>query len=107
MAPSTTGNSYLQALMRHYEHLKTTRAQQWAYAQSSESPVVTASIQEVIATLDEQITQVEHKIRQHFDDFPDLKRRRDLLTSIPGIGETAAASILSEIPHAERLLAAG
>ncbi len=78
----------LQALMRHYEHLKTTRAQQSVYAQSSEAAIVTASIREVIATLDEQIAQVERKIRQHFDDHPDLKRRRDLLTSIPGIGET-------------------
>ena len=45
----------LQALMRHYEHLKTTRAQQSVYAQSSDAAVVTASIREVIATLDEQI----------------------------------------------------
>jgi transposase len=92
----------LRALMRHYEHLKTTRAQQSVYAQSSESAIVAASIREVIATLDEQIAQVERKIRQHFDDHPDLKRRRDLLTSIPGIGETTAGAILSEIPHLDR-----
>jgi transposase len=92
----------LQALMRHYEHLKTTRAQQSVYAQSSDAPIVAASIREVIATLNEQITHVERKIRQHFDDHPDLKRRRDLLTSIPGIGETTAGAILSEIPHLDR-----
>jgi transposase len=65
-----------------------------------------ASIQEVIATPDEQIARVEHQIRQHFDDHPDLKRRRDLLTSIPGIGEGTAGSILSEIhpPPAETSL---
>jgi transposase len=38
----------LQALMRHYEHLKTTRAQQSVYAQSSQAAIVTASIAEVI-----------------------------------------------------------
>jgi transposase len=96
----------LQALMRHCEHLKTTRAQQSVYAQSSEAAIVTASIAEVIATLDEQIAQVERKIRQHFDDHPDLKRRRDLLTSIPGIGEATAGSILSEIPHLDRFQSA-
>jgi transposase len=89
----------LQALTRHYDHLKKTRAQQSVYAQSSDAAVVTASIRQVIATLDEQIAQVERKIRQHFDDHPDLKRRRDLLTSIPGIGETTAGSILSEMAH--------
>jgi transposase len=93
----------LQALMRHYEHLKTTRVQQSVYAQSSEaSSVVKDSIQEVIATLDEQIAQIERQIRRHFDDHPDLRRKRDLLTSIPGIGETTAGSILSEIPHIDR-----
>jgi Transposase IS116/IS110/IS902 family len=65
-----------------------------------------ASIAEVIATLDEQIAQVERNIRQHFDDHPDLKRRRDLLTSIPGIGETTAGPILSEIPHLDRFQSA-
>jgi transposase len=34
----------LQAIMRHYEHLKTTRAQQSVYAQSSDAAIVTTSI---------------------------------------------------------------
>ena len=92
----------LQALMRHYEHLKVTRVQQSVYEQSAEAAVVKASIREVIATLDAQIAQVEREIRQHFDDHPDLKRKRDLLTSIPGIGETTAGTLLSEIPHLDR-----
>ena len=89
----------LQALMRHYEHLKTTRVQQSHYEQSSDSAIVKASTRQVIAALDDQIAHVEKEIRQHFDDHPDLKRKRDLLTSIPGIGETTAGSLLAEIPH--------
>jgi len=92
----------LQALTRHYEHLTTTRAQQSVYAQSSEAAVAPASIREVIATLDEQIASVEREIREHFDDHPDLRRRRDLLTSIPGIGETTAGTLLAEIPNIDR-----
>ncbi len=96
----------LQALMRHCEHLKTTRAHQSVYAQSSEAAVVKSSIEEIIATLDEQIARIEQEIRQHFDDHPNLKRRRDLLTSIPGIGEITAGSILSEILHLDRFQSA-
>jgi transposase len=92
----------LQALIRHYDHLKTTRAQQSTYAQSTDATVVRASIDEVIAALDEQIAHVERQIRKHFDDHPDLKRKRDLLTSIPGIGETTAGSLLAEIPNIDR-----
>jgi hypothetical protein len=64
--------------MRHCEHLKTTRVQQPVYAQASEaSSVITASIQD-IATLDEQIAQIERQIRQHFNAFstPRLEQRR-------------------------------
>jgi len=100
--PSPPEIRILQALMRHYEHLKTTRAQQSVYEQSSEAAVVKMSIREVIATLDAQIAQVEKEIRQHFDDHPELKRKRDLLISIPGIGETTAGSLLAEIPHLDR-----
>ena len=92
----------LQALVRHYQHLKDTRVQQSVYAQSTQAPAVRASIEEVLATLDEQIVQVKRKIRKHFDDHPDLKRKRDLLTSIPGIGEATAGSLLAEIPHIDR-----
>jgi transposase len=93
----------LQALTRHYEHLKTTRAHQSVYAQTADAPtVVRSSMQEVIATLDAQIAEVEREIRQHFDDHPDLKRKRDLLTSIPGVGETTAGTLLAEIPHIDR-----
>ena len=70
------------------------------------SAIVKASIREVIATLDDQIAQVERQIRQHFDDHPDLKRQRELLTSIPGIGETTAGSLFREIPHLDRFQSA-
>jgi transposase len=92
----------LQALVRHYGHLKDSRAQQSVYAQSIDTPAVKASIQEVLDTLDEQIAQVKRQIRKHFDDHPDLKRKRDLLTSIPGIGEATAGSLLAEIPNIDR-----
>ncbi len=49
--PPATEIRVLQALMRHYEHLKITRVQQSVYEQSSEAPIVKASIREVIATL--------------------------------------------------------
>jgi hypothetical protein len=44
-------------LLRHYERLKLARSQQSVYAQSSAPAVVSASIREVIATLDEQVAQ--------------------------------------------------
>ncbi len=63
-----------------------------------DSPVVQESIQAQLEFLETQITQLEHHIQSHIDQYPDLQRDRELLTSIPGIGAKTAAIILGELP---------
>ena len=48
--------------------------------------------------LTEQIRKTEALIRSHIDNHPGLRRQRELLDSIPGIGETTAAALLAEVP---------
>jgi len=38
-----------------------------------------------------------HQIAKHITDDPHLRTKRDLLRSIPGIGETTIAAILAEL----------
>jgi transposase len=45
--------------------------------------------------LDELIEETRRKINRHIDDNPDLKRDRELLKSIPGIGEMLSVSLLA------------
>jgi transposase len=59
---------------------------------------VRESVEELIAHLSEQITRTEALIRSHIDRHPGLRRQRELLDSIPGIGETTAAVLLAEVP---------
>ena len=56
-----------------------------------------ASLQAVLDVLEEQVASLEHQIREHIGNHPDLKRRRDLLQSIPGVGEVSAATLLAEL----------
>jgi len=46
--------------------------------------------------LSEDIKDLKRQINQHIDDHPDLKHRKDLLASIPGIGEVTIAVVLAE-----------
>jgi transposase len=55
------------------------------------------SLAEHIAFLAAEIKRTETLIRQHIDGHPTLRERRELLISIPGIGETTAAKLLAEI----------
>jgi transposase len=47
--------------------------------------------------LDKQITALEEQIEQQIDKHDELKRQRDLMMSIKGLGRRAASDLLGEI----------
>ena len=67
------------------------------------TPVVQDSLRSIIATLASEIERIDREIEKLFDDHHDLRKQRDLLTSIPGIGETTAGRILGEMPNIAEL----
>ena len=89
----------LQALVRRLESLIEMRTMEENRLSSGIAvKAVRASVEELIAHLSEQIKKTETLIRNHIDSHPGLKRQRELLDSIPGIGETTAAVLLAEVP---------
>jgi transposase len=88
----------LQGLVRRLEALQEMRQQESnRLEQANQQPLVSHSLEKIIATLDSEILRLRQLIKDHIDQYPDLKRDRDLLLSIPGIGETTAAWLLSEL----------
>ena len=57
--------------------------------------VVRDDIEAHIRLLEERIAQLRQAIRRHIDEDPGLRSQKDLLLSIPGVGEKTVASILS------------
>jgi transposase len=88
----------LQALIRRLEALHDMRTQETNRLSSGGStPAVVRSLETVITTLSDEIAAVQQQIRDHFTQHPGLRAQRDLLTSIPGIGDTTAAVLLAEL----------
>ena len=88
----------LQALVRRLDALQGMKTQETNRLEAG--PVVTAvraSIETIIATLTAEIKAVQRQIRDHLDQHPGLRDQRDLLTSIPGIGEATAAVLIAEL----------
>lgn len=56
-------------------------------------------IKEVQDLLKSQLTAVDAAIATAIDQEPDLAARRDILLSVPGIGDVAAAVIIAELPE--------
>lgn len=100
--PAPAERRALQALVRRLESLQEMRTQELNRGERVTTAAVRASIDAMLAHLDTEITAVRRAIRQHFDDHPTLRADRDLLTSIPGIGETTAAIVLSELLDPKR-----
>jgi transposase len=99
-APLSPEQQELQSLVRHLDDLIEQRTQ--VSNRLSEGRLTTAvrdSWETVLRTLNQQIVEVKRQINQHFDNHPTLKRQRELLDSIPGIGPETAARLLAEMPQ--------
>ena len=84
----------LQALLRRVEHLlEMQRMEQ--NRQDTTDATIADSIKAVLATLAKELEATRNQIRRHIDNHPDLKRRADLLESIPGVGKATAAWLLT------------
>lgn len=98
----------LQGLYRHLEFLKESHTQHVTREQTPDLPDrVRQSAQTIIKQLEVQIDELEQAIREHIDRHPGLKSKHNLLTSIPGIGDTSATAILSEMPTIEEFRSSG
>jgi len=83
----------LQLLLRRVEDLTEMRQMEQNRLDTADAAVA-GSIKAVLASLDQELEATQKRIRQHFDDHPDLKQRRDLLDTIPGVGKATAAQLL-------------
>lgn len=94
--PLTPAQKRLRALVRRLDDLKG-MLQMETNRLDVADPSVQASIGKVIATLRAQVAETERAIREHIDSDPDLRGRRDLLTSIPGIAAITSAWLMASL----------
>ncbi|NWJ98969.1 MAG: IS110 family transposase [Chloroflexi bacterium] len=87
---------HLRMLGRRRDALVSMRTQEVNRLEVVDS-AVNASIQKVVAFLDVEIEQISKLIREHINSHPDLQKKRDLLKTIPGVGDVTIEAILSEI----------
>lgn len=87
----------LQALVRRLDSLLEMRQMEANRLEVAGVETVKASLAGHLAFLDDEIAKTERLLRTHIGSHPSLKEQRDLLLTIPGIGDTTAAKLLGEI----------
>jgi transposase len=83
----------LQALLRRAEDLLEMQQMERNRLDTA-SPVVADSIKTHLETLEKELASIREAVRRRIDDDPDLKRRSNLLETIPGIGPASSAWLL-------------
>jgi transposase len=97
-SPPSTEVRELQALVRRLESLIEMRvAEENRLSSGITVEMVRRSVEEHLAYLNQEIKRTEELVRDHISKHPTLKQQCELLDSIPGIAETTAARLLSEI----------
>lgn len=87
----------LQAFVRRLDALEDMRTQERnRLAAGPVEAAVQASIQHLIDVIEDEMATLRARMRDHFNQHPGLRAQRELLTSIPGIGEATAAVLLAE-----------
>ena len=88
----------LQALVRRLDALLEMRQSEKNRLDAAPlASEVRTSIETVLAFLEKEIAAIKAQIQEHIENHPDLRGKRDLLVSIPGIAQTSAAAILAEL----------
>lgn len=87
----------LQGLVRRHEAVQDMLTQERNRAQAGElvAPVAD-SLARHIVMLEQELADLERQIRDHIRQDPTLRGQRDLLLTIPGLGETTIARLLAE-----------
>jgi transposase len=99
-APSASEQA-LKALVLRLDALQAMRVQELNRVGVSRE-VVRDGIVAHIAWLDGEIKELLRKIHRHINTDPDLKNRRELLDSIPGVGKHTIALLLAFCIHPDR-----
>ena len=92
--PPSVSEQTLRALVQRHQGLMDMKTQEEQRLETLRE-VVRSSVETHITWLGRELKNVRRAIRDHIKDDPDLRSKRDLLDSIPGIGERTIPTLLS------------
>ncbi len=107
--PPSIEQRKLRALVDRLQALKDMHLQESNRLEGQELLAQEASIKSIhehLAWLDARIAELKREIDDHIDSNPTLKGDADLMTSVPGVGNTTVAKVLAYVGDLRRFSSA-
>ncbi len=93
----------LQQLVERRRQLLTLRTAEINRQKQATSKRTIRSIEAVLKTLNEQIAALEDDILSLLEQNSDWKQKAEILTSVPGVGDITAITLLADLPELGQL----
>jgi len=100
---STPQTAELSELVRRRRQLNDLRAQESNRLLMIHHPKVKKSIKKMLKTLDFQIDEIDHLIREYIDADNNFKNKDRILRSTPGVGPQTSAMLIANLPELGKL----
>ena len=93
----------LQQLVERRRQLIDLRTAESNRLQQAPTKATQKSIQAVLNTLEKQVSSIEKQIKEIIRKHDDWQHKVDLMTSVPGIGQVTATTLLADLPELGQL----
>lgn len=95
----------LQTLVRRLYDLTKMRTQELnRSASNSFADSTMRSVKRMLAFIDDEMKKLERRIERLYQQHAYLRERRDLLLSVPGVGDITANVVLAEVPSIDMFM---
>ncbi|MEZ6064675.1 MAG: IS110 family transposase [Planctomycetaceae bacterium] len=101
--PAHARQAVLEQLVTRRRQLIDLRTAEKNRLETTTIPAVRHSINAVLELLQAQIEQVDQLILEQIEADDDWNAKSQLLTSVPGVGQTTSAALLAELPELGQL----
>jgi transposase len=89
----------MKALVARRRQLVNMRTAELNRREHVHDKAIARSLSAVIRTLDRELEKVEQQVTDLITQRPELRQKMQVLISVPGIGETTAAMLITELPE--------
>jgi len=93
----------MKALVARRHQLVQMQVAETNHMEHAHDKAVAQSIRAVLKAIERQMDKVEQQIHDQIDRMPELRQKAQQLESVPGIGETTASLLVTELPELGRL----
>lgn len=93
----------LKALLERRRQLLSLRTAEKNRMHRAEYKATINSVKKMLSVLDEQIEAIDRMLYDRIDEDDDFRHKEEILTSVPGVGEQTARTLIGDMPELGKL----